>query len=300
VQFPLQEEKCFSVPYVAVRHRTELCLTKEEEYDSGIARRRNPGAGDGGLSCALAQGFEGEGIMSVHRQDAIHNKLLSLLPDADFQQIAPDLEYIALPRGTLIVAAGGPIRHVYFLTEGIGSVVATTPEGHRAEAGIFGFDGYVPTSAVAELDYSPHDVNIQLKGEGYRLSYDRFCECINTNKNFAKVMVRAMEAFTIQLAYTATSNAIHDVSERLARWLLMCHDRVQGNEIELTHEFLSLMLAVRRPSITTSLHILEGNGFIKAERGNITIRNRAALEEFAHDAYGKPEMAYRRLMKDLF
>jgi CRP-like cAMP-binding protein len=90
------------------------------------------------------------------------------------------------------------------------------------------------------------------------------------------------------------------VSERLARWLLMCHDRVQGNEIELTHEFLSLMLAVRRPSITTSLHILEGNGFIKAERGNITIRNRAALEEFAHDAYGKPEMAYRRLMKDLF
>lgn len=113
-------------------------------------------------------------------------------------------------------------------------------------------------------------------------------------------MIRSIEGFAVQLAYTAVSNAIHEVTERLARWLLMCHDRVPGNEITLTHEFLSMMLGVRRPSITTSLHILEGNGYIRAERANITIRNRAALEEFAQDAYGKPEREYRRLMKDLF
>jgi len=123
---------------------------------------------------------------------------------------------------------------------------------------------------------------------------------MDRNRNFNKLMVRSIEAFSVQLAYTAISNALHDVNERLARWLLMCHDRVSGNEIALTHEFISLMLAVRRPSVTTSLHILEGNRFITAERGSITIRNRAALEEFAHDAYGKPEEEYRRLMKDLF
>ena len=78
----------------------------------------------------------------------------------------------------------------------------------------------------------------------------------------------------------------------------MCHDRVQSDEIELTHEFLSLMLSVRRPSVTTALHALEGNGFIKSERGNITIRDRLALEEFASDAYGKPEAEYRRVMSE--
>lgn len=123
---------------------------------------------------------------------------------------------------------------------------------------------------------------------------------METNRAFWKVMIRAIEAFAIQLAYTSVSNAVHDVNERLARWLLMCHHRVAGDELLLTHEFISLMLSVRRPSVTTSLHVLEGNGFIRAERGAITIRNRKSLEEFAHDAYGRPEAEYRRLMQGLF
>lgn len=230
----------------------------------------------------------------------IGNKLLSLLPAPDYEQIAADLEYIALPRGTLLGETGQAIHSVYFLTSGIGSIIATTPEGRRAEAGVFGFDGYVPTSAVAGTEFNVHDVVVQLDAEAYRMNYGAFRHFMDRNRNLNKLMVRSIEAFSVQLAYTAISNALHDVNERLARWLLMCHDRVGGNEIALTHEFISLMLAVRRPSVTTSLHILEGNGFIRAERGNITIRNRPALEEFAHDAYGKPEEEYRRLMKDLF
>jgi len=120
------------------------------------------------------------------------------------------------------------------------------------------------------------------------------------NQNFSTIMIRLIEAFAVQLAYTAVSNAAHDVNERLARWILMCHDRVSGDELHLTHEFISLMLSVRRPSVTTSLHVLEGNGFIRAERGLITVRKRAALEDFARDAYGKPEEEYKRLMADLF
>ncbi|MET3583985.1 CRP-like cAMP-binding protein [Pseudorhizobium tarimense] len=112
---------------------------------------------------------------------------------------------------------------------------------------------------------------------------------MENNGSFRRVVIRSIEAFAVQLAYTVASNAIHSVPVRLARWLLMCHDRVQANEIALTHEFLSLTLAVRRPSVTTSLHELEGNGFIRGGRGNIVIRNRAGLEALAHDAYGKPE-----------
>jgi CRP-like cAMP-binding protein len=94
------------------------------------------------------------------------------------------------------------------------------------------------------------------------------------------------------------SNAVHSVDERLAKWLLMAHDRVIGDEFSLTHDYIAIMLAVRRPSVTTSLHVLEGNGFIRSERKLITIRNRAALEEFARDAYGRPEQEYRRLFGD--
>lgn len=234
------------------------------------------------------------------QQSKMTNKLLNILPEEDYVVIARHLEYVDLARGTVLAHAGQSIDHIYFLTSGIGSIIATTPEGNRAEAGIFGFDGYVPTSAVASAEDSPHDVIVQLNSQAYRVSYDRFRGFMDDNRNFAKVMIRSIEAFSVQLTYTAISNAIHDVTERLARWLLMCHDRVPGNEIGLTHEFISLMLAVRRPSVTTSLHILEGNGFIRSERGNIIIRNRAAMEEFAHDAYGKPEAEYRRLMKDLF
>ncbi len=233
------------------------------------------------------------------QQEYVRNKLLTMLPASDFAQIAEDLEQIDLPRGTMLAKVGKPIEHVYFLTSGIGSLVATTPQGHRAEAGIFGFDGYVPTTAIAEVETSSHDVGMQVAGDAYRMAYSRFRAAMDI-KNFSKVVTRSIEAFSVQLSHTAVSNAVHDVNQRLARWLLMCHDRVLGNEIGLTHEFIGMMLAVRRPSVTNSLHTLEGNGFVKTQRGLITIRNRSALEEFARDAYGKPEAEYRRLMKDLF
>lgn len=246
----------------------------------------------------LPQKAGGEFIISSH-QPPTRNKLLALLPQQDFERIAKELEYIELPRGTTLARIGEPIEQVYFLTSGIGSLVTTMPDGRRAEAGIFGFDGYVPTTAIAEVETSSHDVWMQVAGDAYRMEYRSFRAAMDT-KNFSKLVIRCIEAFSVQLSHTAVSNAVHDVNHRLARWLLMCHDRVTGNEIGLTHDFIATMLAVRRPSVTTSLHILEGHGFIKAERGLITIRNRVALEEFAQDAYGKPESEYRRLMKDLF
>jgi CRP-like cAMP-binding protein len=238
--------------------------------------------------------------MATPQQPTIQNKLLRLLPAEDFDKVAGDLTHVVLPRGTSLAETGEPIENIYFMTSGIGSVIVTTPEGHRTEAGLFGFDGYVPTSAMIGTELAPHDVTVQVAGEGYRMSYEAFRGWMSGNKNFARVMIRTVEAFAIQVAYTAVSNAIHEVDERLARWLLMCNDRMPGNEIQLTHEYISIMLAVRRPSVTTSLHVLEGNGFIRADRGNITIRDRRAMEEFAHDAYGRPEQEYRRLMKDLF
>ncbi|MDW9551956.1 Crp/Fnr family transcriptional regulator [Sinorhizobium meliloti] len=238
--------------------------------------------------------------MAIPPEAAVDNQLLDLLPEPDYNQIAPDLDYVKVTRGARIATAGAPIDHVYYLTSGIGSLVASTPEGNKAEAGIFGSEGYIPTSAAMGVELSVHDIIMQIEGNAYRMKFSAFRKWMDRNRNFARVMIRCIEAFSIQLTYTAISNALHGVDERLARWLLMCHDRVSGDEIPLTHEFISLMLAVRRPSVTTSLHVLEGNGFIRSNRGNIIIRNRQALEEFARDAYGKPEAEYRRLMTALF
>ncbi|RYF03393.1 MAG: helix-turn-helix domain-containing protein, partial [Oxalobacteraceae bacterium] len=106
-------------------------------------------------------------------------------------------------------------------------------------------------------------------------------------------------AYATQTTYTALSNAVHTIEERLARWLLMSHDRQDENAIPLTHEFMALMLGVRRPSVTIALHSLEGLGLIKANRGVVTIKQRAELEEFACASYGVPEMEYERLIGPL-
>jgi len=235
--------------------------------------------------------------MSFPPQHAGANKLLALLSPSDYDAVIHETTYVELPRGRILAKRGKPIENVYFLTAGIGSIVITTTEGRRAEAGIFGFDGYIPTSAIAGVETSSYDVFVQVAAEGYEMPYDKFRLWMEENRRFSKIMIRSIEAFSIQLAYTAVSNAIHDVTQRLARWLLMCDDRISGHEIALTHEFLSVMLAVRRPSVTTSLHILEGLGLIKSERGVVIIRNRQELERYARDAYGWPERESARLMQ---
>ena len=140
---------------------------------------------------------------------------------------------------------------------------------------------------------------IQLPGAGHRIAAAPFRAALDASAGLRTLLQRFAQALAVQTAFTALSNAVHPMEERLARWLLMCDDRTDAGELAITHEFMSTMLAVRRPSVTTALHGLEGNGLIHAERGLVTIRNRAALEDFAADAYGRPEREYERLLGPL-
>jgi CRP-like cAMP-binding protein len=233
--------------------------------------------------------------MAVPKQSLVANKLLAALPSADYEAVAHHLEHIELPRGTALAKPDEPVEHICFLESGLGSVVVVTSESRRVEAGLFGYEGYVPAHAAAGVRISPHEIVIQVAGEGYRMAFDGFLKSMEASRSFASLVHRSVAAFITQVSYTAASNALHSVDERLARWLLMCDDRIQG-EIHLTHDYIAVMLAIRRPSVTTALHVLEGNRFIRAERGRITIRDRQAMEEFAGEAYGKPEEYYRNLM----
>ncbi len=164
---------------------------------------------------------------------------------------------------------------------------------------MFGRDGMSPTAVALDGETSPFAIFMQVGGAGHRIRSTILVQLLEESAPLRKLLSRYAQSQLVQTAYTALSNSTHHIEERLARWILMCHDRTDGNEIALTHEFLSVMLAVRRPSVTTALHVLEGNGFILAERGLITIRNRAALEAFASDAYGIPEREYRRLVEQM-
>ncbi len=229
----------------------------------------------------------------------VRNILLSSLPLADFALLSPHLEAVELLRGAVLVEPKVPFDHVWFFETGVASIIAVSPEGHRVEAGLFGRDGLAPASAMLGVDAAPYQFIVQIAGSGYRMPVPAFRAAFDASPSMRTLFGYYLQTLTTQTAYTALSNAIHQVDERCARWLLMVHDRVDGNDIQLTHEFLSLMLAVRRPSVTTALHVLEGNRLIRADRGWLTIRDRAGLEEFAGDAYGRSEEEYARLIGPL-
>ena len=188
------------------------------------------------------------------------------------------------------------IPFVYFLDEGITSVVAKSPEGLNIEAGFIGREGFVIPGVALGAATVPNLCQVQIAGRGHRITVSEFRVAMETNRALRDLCLLFAQTLIIQTACTALSNAVHQTDERLARWLLMCHDRSPSDDIALTHEFMAVMLGTRRPTVTTALHVLEGNGFIRNERGYVHIRNRAAMERFAGDSYGKPEEEYRKLI----
>ncbi len=227
------------------------------------------------------------------------NRLLRLLPDTELSLFSSSLERIELPKDFLLAPAGGSIEHVYFLESGLASIVSVSAEGQKAEAGMLGRDGFAPTPPSVGSAKSLHEVLIQSPGWGHRLDIATFGHALAKSRPFADLLAKSVHVLATQVSYTALSNAVHQVDERLARWLLMAQDRVGGSELAITHEYIALMLAVRRPSVTTALHVLEGNGFIRSERGLIVIRNREAMKDYARDAYGRPEEEYRELLGEM-
>lgn len=237
--------------------------------------------------------------MNVSDHPALRNRILALLPSHEFVNVANALQFVELPKGEVIARANGVIEYVYFPCSGIGSVVTASKDGQRAEAGMVGREGFCPTSAGVGGTVSVHEVLMQVPGQAYRMPLIALNEKLPSNPILANLLARYIQTFVAQISYTALCNANYQVDQRLARWLLMCHDRMDGDEISLTHDFVSLMLAVRRPSITNAFHTLGGMKLVFTERGRVTIRHRRGLEDFAGGAYGEPEAEYRRLIGSL-
>src|SRR5829696_1355407 len=216
--------------------------------------------------------------MSVPIQGSVHNRLLTTLSPADFSVLERQLEPVPLPVRTCLVEPNTPIEHVYFLEQGIASVVATTLPGRRIEAGMVGREGLTGIPVLLGADRTPLECFIQTPGEGLRIRTDDLRQAMAASPSLHQHLLRFVQAFMIQMGQTALSNGCHSLEQRLARWLLMCHDRVDGDDLSTTHEFLSLMLGVRRAGVTIALQALEDREIIATKRGQITVLNRARLE----------------------
>lgn len=224
------------------------------------------------------------------------NNLISTLSSADRALIEPYLKSVKLDKETILESPNGPISHVYFLTSGVGSTVASSKTGRRIEVGLFGLEGMSGTAVVMQSGYSFHKTFMQIGGEGLALESDILQDLMHQSPSLQRHMLRYVQTLLTQTSRTALSNGQSKLEERLARWLLMCHDRISGDLINLTHEFLSIMLGVRRAGVTVATQVLEGKGLIRANRGQITILDRDGLTIEAQDSYGIPEAEYARLI----
>jgi CRP-like cAMP-binding protein len=227
------------------------------------------------------------------------NRLLAALVEDDAAWIGARLEPVELPLGTVIVEPDSRIGHAYFIDEGLCSVVSRQIGGGRIEIGLFGREGFSGTSLLLGADRIPHEVFLQVAGRGHRIAADALLAAIDHSPRLRDLLLRYIQTFLIQTAQTALANAGAPAEERLARWLLMYHDRQDGDDLSVTHDFLSMMLGVRRPTVTVAIHTLEGAGLIRARRGRITVLDRIGLEEAAGESYGPAEAEYERLIGPL-
>jgi CRP-like cAMP-binding protein len=235
--------------------------------------------------------------VNLHSQSYTRNCLLSSLSPDDFALLQPHLERIDLTVRQPLYDAHKPIEYAHFLEGGVASIIARQEDGEEVEVGIVGREGMSGTALLLGAETTPHRSFMQVDGtSALRIGAESLREACRQSETLHLQLLRFVQALTVQAAQTAASNAFYALPERLARWLLMCHDRVEGDDIPLTHEFMSMMLAVRRSGVTVTLHTLEGTGAIRSSRGLVTILSRDRLEEIAGDSYGEPEEEYRRLI----
>lgn len=225
------------------------------------------------------------------------NLLLMLMTGPDRARIAARAERTTLKQGDVIAEAGGEIGTVCFLESGIASYSDVSNHGVRSGIGMVGYEGLVEWHSLLGSAVSPCEVTIAVgPALAWRMPAQDLLDAAQASAPLHDLLMRFVQTFVIQLGRTAASNLCDPVEQRLSRWLLMNHDRLPGDDIELTHEQIGVMLGVRRASVTEKLHILEGEGLIRSKRGRITIRDRARLRACAGDSYGVAEAAYNRLV----
>jgi CRP-like cAMP-binding protein len=222
------------------------------------------------------------------------NHILNAFDEDTMGRLSPHLEHVELELGEFLYHPHTEITHVYFPEKSMVSLVATTSDGRSSEIGIVGREGFVGWEVIMGDDSSPNECIIQIANSGHLLPASVLVEEFYRCGTAHDVLLSFVNKLIIKISQTTLCNKLHLVEERLCRRLLMCHDRVDGDTIMLTHEFLAGMLGVTRASVTMSASALQAAGLIKYTRGNITILDREGLLDLACECYNIVKTAYDR------
>lgn len=227
-------------------------------------------------------------------QQPWRNLLLRRLSAEAVAALAPHMRRAPLERGTLITSPGEAIETICFPEFGVASMLAVSGDG-RIETAMIGREGMVGCPAVLGVMKAPDETRVVLPGTAVQVETAALLSFARRDRRTQELLLRFVQANAVQSAYSALSHGTATVHRRVARWLLMCDDRIDDGNLSITHDHLSSALAVRRSSVTDAIHVLEGELLIKAARGRIVIHDRQGLERYAGEFYGPAEAEYRRL-----
>jgi CRP-like cAMP-binding protein len=226
------------------------------------------------------------------------NRLLSLLSDDDYERLRPHLSPVAFEYRKSLYEASRPIEQVYFPVDGVASLVITTADGASAEVGTIGSEGIVGLPVCLGDSDAPSSVYVQVPGTALAMDADIFRAALERNPTLKSIMLRYAHAFFNQVAQSAACAHLHKVEQRCCRWLLMTRDRMPSGDFLLTHEFLGMMLGVRRTTVTDVMGSLQKAGLIRYRRGHVTILDHDGLQERTCECYDISRLEFDRLLGD--
>ena len=213
------------------------------------------------------------------------NFLLRSFPDREYAQIAPQLDQVHVEPEQVIYRQGEPIDYVYFPTTAMLSWVGSTRAGERVEVGVVGWEGMLGIPELLGFELSPYGVEVELPGDVLRIKASRFKKEYERMNSIHSLLFRYTYTALTQLAQSSICGRYHTVEQRLCRWLLMAHDRAEGNELHLTQEIIAGMIGARRPTVSIVAGTLQKAGLIRVNRGRITILDRDRMEEATCECY---------------
>lgn len=216
----------------------------------------------------------------------IANRILRVLPQAEFNEVARHLELMRFPMGRIVHESGQEMNHVYFPNHGVLSMLTVLENGDLVEIATVGNEGMADLSVFLGLRVSNSRLLVQIPGDTMRMERDAFLYLVGRLDGLRIALGHFMVAMFTLVSQSAACNRLHPIEERAARWLLMTHDRVDSDSFPITHDFLASMLGVRRPSVTVAAGMLQKAGFIRYSRGRMTILDRGGLEASACECYG--------------
>jgi CRP-like cAMP-binding protein len=215
----------------------------------------------------------------------VANNILLSIPDDEFHNLRPDLQFLSLPQRKSLYEANQKQEDVYFLNSGMASLVFTTRTGESVEVGVVGNEGFTPIPVAAGFRRSPHCAVMQIGGDGFRIPVDVLEQVLPSSPGLQTRLHRYAAVHGMQVAQTAGCNRLHDLEQRLSRWLLLTQDRVGSGLLRITHEFLATMLGTDRPSVSLAAGVLQRKRIIEYAHGSVRILNRKKLETSACECY---------------